>query len=289
MNRRKMMWSNMGELQQLNMWGPCQQSVNDARRIPIDFGRQVGVRHWGSSATQALKNSIQKVTPCARSLGSWDSHVIYSVSIYLSIYLYIYLSIYLSIHPSIDRSIHPSIHPSTHACMLHACMHMYMLTHIHSFWMHAYIHTCIHTYVHTCMHICACIFMLLRRSVRQGSEFCPWSISHDQCSRQNTHTYLCIHIYVCHIYHYLHYLSFGGRMFLPLYQTLKTTQGPSSYHAQSLGLQWLAQVACQLLGCDDKVSPFRLFHVRSWTIWWTDTDSFSSDTWIRNTLVSRKP
>ena len=138
----------MGELQQLNMWGPCQQSVNDARRIPIDFGRQVGVRHWGSSATQALKNSIQKVTPCARSLGSWDSHVIYSVSIYLSIYLYIYLSI----HPSIDRSIHPSIHTCMHACSMHACVHMYMLTHIHSFWMHAYIHTCIHTYVRTYMH-----------------------------------------------------------------------------------------------------------------------------------------
>ena len=187
MNRRKMMWSNMGELQQLNMWGPCQQSVNDARRIPIDFGRQVGVRHWGSSATQALKNSIQKVTPCARSLGSWDSHVIYSVSIYLSIYL----------------SIDPSIHPSTHACMLHACMHAYVHAYTHTFILdaciHTHMHTYIRTYIHACMHICACIFMLLRRSVRQGSEFCPWPISHDQCSRQNTHIYVYIYTYVISI------------------------------------------------------------------------------------------
>ena len=168
-----------------------------------------------------------------------------------------YLSTYLSIY----RSIHPSIH----ACMHAACMHAYVHAYIHSFWMHAYIHTCIHTYVRTYMH--ACIYAHVFSCCCEGRFGRAVNSVHGQSVMTNvvakTHTYLCIHIYVCHIYHYLHYLSFGGRMFLPLYQTLKTTQGPSSYHAQSLGLQWLAQVACQLLGCDDKVSPFRLFHVRS--------------------------
>ena len=176
-----------------------------------------------------------------------------------------------------------------HACCMHACICTCLHTYMHLGCI--IIHTCIHTYVRTYMH--ACLYAHVFSCCCEGR--CGRAVNsvHGQSVMTNvvakTHTYLCIHIYVCHIYHYFHYLSFGGRMFLPLYQTLKTTQGPSSYHVPSLGLQWLAQVACQLLGCDDKVSLFRLFHVRSWTIWWTDTDSFSSDTWIRNTLVSRKP
>ena len=199
MNRRKMMWSNMGELQQLNMWGPCQQSVNDARRIPIDFGRQVGVRHWGSSATQALKNSIQKVTPCARSLGSWDSHVIYSVSIYLSIYLYIYLSI----HPSIDRSIHPSIHTCMHACMQHACMRAYVHAYTHTFILDACIHTYMHTYIRTYIHACiyAHVFSCCceGRCGRAVNSVHGQSVMTNVVAKTHTHIYVYIYTYVISI------------------------------------------------------------------------------------------
>ena len=101
-----------------------------------------------------------------------------------------YLSTYLSIY----RSIHPSIHACMHAACMHAYVHAYTHTFILDACIHTHMHTYVRTYMHACMHICACIFMLLRRSVRQGSEFCPWPISHDQCSRQNTHIFMYTYI-----------------------------------------------------------------------------------------------